>query len=105
MATDYEMTVEKLQLWQKDEAFEFWDKNAKKSESWIEIDVEKQIFTCWICKKYPGVANEKNKVTKRYRMWDRNYLTRHKNDDDKVYINRRNFGMEKIWRNLTNFAN
>ena len=37
-------------------------KSAKRSVSWIEIDAAKEIFTCRICRKYPGVENEKNKV-------------------------------------------
>ena len=54
--------------------FQSWDKNYKKSVSRIEIDAEKEIFTCWICKKYPVVANEINKVTEGCSMWHRNPL-------------------------------
>ena len=39
------------------------DENLLKGPTWIEIDAEKQIFTCWIYEKYPGVANKENKVT------------------------------------------
>ena len=84
--SDYKMTSEKLQLWPKDDAFQFWDKNLEKSISWIEIDAEKETFTCWVCRKYPGVANEHNKVTEGCRMWHRNYLTRHKNDESHKVI-------------------
>ena len=37
------MTAEKLQLLPKEEAFEFVDKNAKKSVSWVEMDARKKI--------------------------------------------------------------
>ena len=57
------MATEKLRLWSKDEAVQFWDKNAKTSISWTEIDAKKEIFTCWICKKYTGATIKKNKVT------------------------------------------
>ena len=29
--------------------------------TWLEVDNEKT-FTCWVCRKYPSVANNDNKV-------------------------------------------
>ena len=80
------MTSEKLKLWPKDDTFHFWDKNVEKSVSWIEIDAEKETFTCWVCKKYPEIANENNKVTKGCSTWHKNYLIRHKNHDSHEVI-------------------
>ena len=42
LTTDYQMKTETLQLWPKDEAFQFWNKSAKRSVSWIEIDAKKR---------------------------------------------------------------
>lgn len=72
------MTVDKLQLWLKDKAFQFWNKNAEKSVWWIEIDAQKEMFTYLVYKKYPGVGNEKNKVIEECNMCHKNYLTQHK---------------------------
>lgn len=60
--------------------------------TWIE-DAEKEIFACWVCKKFPGEANEKNKDIKGCIMFHRNYLIQHQNDQgEKVCINWKNFG-------------
>ena len=86
-STDYIMTKEKIQSWPNDNKFHFWDtKNGKPSSdgkkiSWIKIDTENDVFRCWVCDMYPGISNQKNKVTGGCNMWHRNYLIRHNNDD------------------------
>ena len=85
--TDYVMTKEKMQYWPKDNKFHFWDtENGKPSSdgkkiSWIKIDTENDVFRCWVCDMYPGISNQKNKVTGGCNVWHRNYLIRHNNDD------------------------
>ena len=47
----------------------------------LEISELEEIFTCWICQKFPSVCNKENKVTKGCKTWYRNFLLPH--DDTK----------------------
>ena len=89
-STDYAMTTEKLQLWPKDEKFQFCDTrggkptdNGKKV-SWISIDTTTETFCCWVCAKYPNMNNNNNKVTSGCSLWHRNYLMRYMEDKHEV---------------------
>ena len=46
--------------------------------TWIEVDDQKT-FTCWVCCKYPSVANNGNKVFNGTNRWHINYPIRHAN--------------------------
>ena len=87
------MSREKIEAWPKDDAFKFWDtaggkpgKDKTKTITWLEISELEEIFTSWICQKFPSVCNKENKVTKGCKTWHRNYLLRHDDIKHKVKI-------------------
>ena len=87
------MSREKIEAWSKDDAFKFWDtadgkpvKDKTKCITWLEISESEEIFTCWICLKFPSVSNTENKVTKGCKTWHRNYLLCHYDIKHKVKI-------------------
>ena len=93
---DYCMSRKKIEAWSKDDAFKFGDtadgkpvENKTKRVTWLEISESEEIFTCWICQKFPSVCNKENKVTRGCKTWYINYLLHH---DD---IKHNNFPFER----------
>ena len=57
---DYSMSLEKISDWAKDGDFKYWDTTCRKPCSdtmknvlWIEFNIAKESFSCWVCRKYP----------------------------------------------------
>ena len=78
-STDYSMTTGKLQLWPKDEKFQFLDNpgdkplDSGKKILWISTDCTTETFSWWVCAKHPSIRNN-NKASSVCSLWHRNYL-------------------------------
>ncbi|CAB3986303.1 Hypothetical predicted protein [Paramuricea clavata] len=85
--SEYKMTTTKIETWKK--KYCFWETPSgkplaedpqKKKKCWIEFDLEKAEFTCFVCRQYPSLANNENSVTKGSKLWHVNVVNRHETD-------------------------
>ena len=81
-SSEYDFSVTKIKKWQK--KFTFWNTpnqqgcdNKNLKATWIEVSVLDKIYTCWVCKEYPTVANKSNEVAIGTGYCHRNYVTWH----------------------------
>ena len=80
-SSEYDFKVKKIKK------FTFWNTPTQKpcdnkglKKTWIEVSVSDKKYTCWLCKKYPTLANKSNEVTIGTGYCHRNYVTRHSSD-------------------------